>query len=218
MARTPTPILALVGGIGCGKSAIASWLAEHTRAYVVDADAIGHTVLLREDVRRQLVDAFGPEILADGQVDRSALAARVFGSGPAQQAARRTLESIVHPEMRVEFDEAFRSARSSSEYDLIVFDAAVLLESGWQKAVDLIVFVDVPFVERLRRVSTRGWTEQHLRLRESSQWPLEKKRAAADFVIDNSGSVEAAGRQLEAWLREHGFLPAPRTATPQLIN
>jgi dephospho-CoA kinase len=218
MSRTPIPILALIGGIGCGKSAIAAWLAEHVRACVVDADAVGHAVLLREDVRSQLVEAFGPQVLKEGQIDRSAIAGKVFGSGPARQAARRLLESIMHPVMRLDFEEAFRTARASSDFDLIVFDAAVLLESGWKDAVDVIAFIDVPFEERLRRVAQRGWTEQQLRQREASQWPLERKRAAADVVIDNSGSLETAGRQLEDWLREQRFLPAPRIVSPQLVN
>jgi len=218
MSRTPIPILALIGGIGCGKSAIAAWLAEHVGACVVDADAVGHAALLREDVRSQLVEAFGPQVLKGGQIDRSAIAEKVFGSGPARQAARRLLESIVHPVMRLDFEAAFDRARASSESDLIVFDAAVLLESGWKDAVDVIAFIDVPFEERLRRVARRGWTEQQLRQREASQWPLERKRAAADVTIDNSGSIETAGRQLEAWLREQGFLPASRAASPQLTN
>jgi dephospho-CoA kinase len=218
MSRTPIPILALIGGVGCGKSAIAAWLAEHVRAWVVDADAVGHAVLQREDVRSQLVEVFGPQVLNEGEISRSAIAKKVFGSGPARQAARRLLESIMHPVMRLDFEAAFGTARASSECDLIIFDAAVLLESGWKEAVDVIAFVEVPFEERLRRVAQRGWTEQQFRQREASQWPLERKRAAADVIIDNSGSIEAAGRQLEAWLREQGFLPARRAASPQLIN
>jgi dephospho-CoA kinase len=218
MSRTQIPILALIGGIGCGKSALAAWIAEHVRACVVDADAVGHAALQREDVKSQLVEAFGPQVLKEGEINRSAIAEKVFGSGPARQAARRLLESIVHPVMRLDFETAFDEARASSEFDLIVFDAAVLLESGWKNVVDVIVFVDVPFEERLRRVARRGWTEQQLKQREASQWPLDRKRAAADIVVDNSGSLEAAGRQLETWLREQGFLPATRAATVQLFN
>ena len=218
MSRNRTPILALVGGIGCGKSALAAWLAEHAGARVVDADAIGHAVLQRPDIKRQLVEAFGDEVLQKDEVDRSAIARRVFGDTPAHQSARRTLESIVHPVMRGDFEEAFRSARNSPECDLIVFDAAVLLESGWDEAVDAIAFVEVPFADRARRVARRGWTEQQLLQREASQWPLERKRSAADVVIDNSGSLEAAGRQLECWLREQRLLPAARAAAPQLTN
>lgn len=218
MSRNRTPILALIGGIGCGKSALAAWLAEHVGARVVDADAVGHAALQRDDVRRQLVAAFGEEVLKEEQIDRSAIARRVFGATPAHQAARRTLEAIVHPVMREDFEEAFRSARSSSECDLIVFDAAVLLESKWDEAVDAIAFVEVPFEERARRVARRGWSEQQLLQREASQWPLERKRDAADVLIDNSGSLDAAGRQLECWLREQKLLPPRRSATPQLSN
>jgi dephospho-CoA kinase len=218
MSRRRTPILALVGGIGCGKSALAAWLAGHARACVVDADAVGHAVLRRADVRDRLVDAFGTDVLRDGQIDRSVIARRVFGDTATHQAARQTLESIVHPVMRNDFEQAFRAACSSSDFDLIVFDAAVLLESGWQDAVDAIAFVEVPLAERVRRVARRGWSEQQLRQREASQWPLERKRAAAHVVIDNSGALDAAGRQLEAWLQEQGWLPAGHAAAPQLTN
>lgn len=216
MAYTQTPILALIGGIGCGKSAVAGWLAEHLRARVVDADVVGHAALLREDVKRQLVEAFGEDILSAGEINRSAVARRVFGETDEHRTARQTLESIVHPVMRTDFEAAFAAARAASDVDLIVFDAAVLLESGWQQAVDVIAYVDVPFASRLQRVAdSRGWSAEELRRREASQWSLERKRAEADLVIDNSGTLEAAGQQLETYLQSHGFLPEP---TRQLIN
>lgn len=209
MARNHTPILGLVGGVGCGKSAVAAWLADHLRALVVDADAVGHAVLHQDSVKAQLVDAFGEEILEDGQIRRSAIAAQVFGTTRDHRAARDELERIVHPVMRIEFEETFRQARRNGDIDLIVFDAAILLESGWRDAVDVVAFLDVPFSERLRRVTaSRGWTEQDLRRREASQWPLDRKRAAADVVIDNSADVASAGRQLESYLHSHGHLPS----------
>ena len=213
MASTHKPVLGLIGGIGCGKSSVARWLAEHLRGYVVNADAIGHAVLLREDVRSQLTAAFGPEILKDGEVNRSAVAQRVFGDSPTHIAARKTLEGIVYPIMHGEIDEEFAAAQASADVDLIVYDAAVMLESGLNRQVDVIVYLDVPFEERLRRVTaSRGWTEEELRRREASQWPLEKKRSAADVIINNAGTVDSAGRQIEAYLRKNNHLP------PQLIN
>lgn len=222
MAKSQIPIVGLIGGVGCGKTAVANWLAEHIRAHVVDADAVGHAVLRRDDVKSRLRDAFGEDVFNDGEISRSQIAARVFGGSAEQAAARRTLEEIVHPVMRTVFEAAFQSAREAADIDLIAFDAAVLLESGWSDAVDVIAFVDLPAGERLRRVATgRGWSADEFHRREASQLTLPEKRAAADVVIDNSGSVEAAGRELETYLRDAGHLPhaaTPNTSNQQLVN
>jgi len=216
-----TPVLALVGGVGCGKSAVAAWCAEHLQAAIVDADAIGHDVLQREQVQQELVGEFGSGILSEAEIDRSALARLVFGKTSEHQQARQSLESIVHPVMREEFLRQFECARQSPDVELIVFDAAVLLESGWTDHVNVVAFVDVPLEVRLQRVSAgRGWTAEELGRREASQWPLDRKRAAADVVIDNSGTVEAAGQQLEDYLQTNGWIPPATTSssTPQLTN
>jgi dephospho-CoA kinase len=215
------PVLALVGGVGCGKSAVAARCAAQLRAAVVDADTIGHDVLRQQDVISRLVEAFGAEILDQGEVNRSVLARRVFGETTDHDQARLRLESVVHPVMREEFLRQFEAARQSPDVDLIVFDAAILLESGWTDHVDVVAFVDVPFEVRLQRVAEgRGWTADELRRREASQWPLDRKRAAANVVIDNSGPVEAAGRQLEDYLRSAGWLPSAEvnSSTHQLVG
>ena len=211
MAKSDVPIIGLIGGVGSGKSAVANWLVEHLRARIVDADAVGHAVLKRDDVKSQLRDAFGDGVFEGDEISRRQMAVRVFGDSPEQVAARNRLEGIVHPVMRGVFESEFLAARDSDDVDLIVFDAALLLDSGWSDAVDVIAYLDVPLQERRRRVAqSRGWSaEDHLR-RENSQIPLAEKRAAADVVIDNAGSLDVAGRQLEAFLRKTGRLsPAP---------
>jgi dephospho-CoA kinase len=219
MAKSQIPIIGLIGGVGCGKSAVANWLAEHLRARVVDADAVGHTVLNRDDVKSQLRAAFGEEVFDNDAVSRPKMAARVFGDAPQQVAARNRLEAIVHPVMRGQFETQFQAARDSGNFELIVFDAAVLLDSGWADVVDVLVYVDVPNEERQRRVATsRGWSAEEHHRREMSQLPLDEKRAAADVVIDNSGPLEVAGRQLEAYLQQTGHLSVSPPADSTTVH
>lgn len=215
MQPQPVPVVGLNGAIGAGKSAVAHWLNQAIRIEVVDADRIGHAALLDAAVKQQLRDAFGDEVFgADGAVVRSQLAAKVFGAEAGQKERRETLESIVHPVIRREMARQIKSFRATPDLDLIFVDAAVLLESGWNDLCDMIVFVDAPFEERVQRVRGRGWDEAELRRREASQWPLDRKRRQTDVVIDNGGSLDAAGEALLAALhaRFPNSFPALATA------
>jgi dephospho-CoA kinase len=132
------------------------------------------------------------------EVSRSALGCLVFGSDAAAQTARRDLESIVWPEIRSLIERQISELRRQANIEAIVLDAAVLLEAGWDELCDLVVFIDTPEADRIARVQAgRGWSAEQLAEREASQWPLPRKRAAADAVIDNSNNVDDAARQLE---------------------
>jgi dephospho-CoA kinase len=86
-----------------------------------------------------------------------------------------------------------------------VLDAAVLLEAGWNDLCDVVVFIDTPQADRIARVQAgRGWSAAELAKREASQWPLPRKRAAADAVLDNSNDVDHAARQLEQVIQNFG--------------
>jgi dephospho-CoA kinase len=90
-------------------------------------------------------------------------------------------------------------ARSQPDVELIVLDAALLLEAGWRHLCDRVVYVDVPDELRSERVkASRGWSLEQLDAREQSQYPLDRKRKEADDVIDNSRSGAHALSQLEA--------------------
>ena len=132
------------------------------------------------------------------QISRAALGRIVFGSDVAAQNARRDLESIVHPEIRSLIERQISELRRQANVEAIVLDAAVLLEAGWNDLCDVVVFIDTPQADRIARVQAgRGWSAAELAKREASQWPLPRKRAAADAVLDNSNSVDDAARQLE---------------------
>ena len=122
----------------------------------------------------------------------------MFGEDATVRQARHDLEAIVHPEIRKLAEQSIHNLRQERQVELIVLDAALLLEAGWKDACDLVVFVDTPEADRIARVqANRGWSAEELAKREASQWPLPRKRAAANAVIDNSKSVDDASKQLE---------------------
>ena len=207
MSGHSVPVIGLIGGVGSGKSAFAGWLRERLNAVVLSADEAGHRALEQPEVKAKIREQFGPDVFDDaGAIVRRRLAERVFGSGEPHQRARRQLEQIVHPVIRRDLERQITLAVPVC--DLILLDAAVMLESGWRDACDAVVYVDVPLEVRRERVQrTRGWSAEELASREASQWPLDVKRAAADVSIDNSDSLERAGEQFlnwyETWSRSH---------------
>ena len=125
----------------------------------------------------------------------------MFGSDAAAQDARRDLEAIVHPEIRSLIERQISELRRQANVEAIVLDAAVLLEAGWNDLCDVVVFIDTPQADRIARVHAgRGWSAAQLAQREASQWPLPRKRAAADAVLDNSNSVDDAAKKLNELL------------------
>lgn len=212
MSAQRAPVVGIVGGVGSGKSALAKWAKEHLGAAVLDADAAGHRALELPEVKERIREQFGPDVFdGAGRVIRGRLAERVFGPAEPQRAARRQLEQIVHPVIRRDLEQQLESAAYS--HDLIVLDAAVALESGWSNVCDAIVFVDVPDDVRRERVRrTRNWSSKKLAERESSQMSLDDKRAAAEVIIDNSGTLEDAGRQFADWYRTWRRSRSPRSA------
>lgn len=203
--RNRIPVVGIVGGIGSGKSAIVRWVASQSNIHVIDADQLGHEVLLAADVKVALRRQFGDDIFdSHGEVQRGVLARRVFGDSEKHRAERHDLEQIVHPEIeRRIVDEIARAEQSGSE--AVLLDAAVLLEAGWQQQCDAVVFVDAPDDVRRQRVQRRsGWTAEELHRRETSQLSLSEKRKHSDAVVSNAGEVSDGGKQLLNFLRGCG--------------
>lgn len=198
VTHCPVPVVGIIGGIGSGKSTISRWVAEHHHALVVDADQLGHEVLRLTAVQAALVQAFGSQILdAHGQIDRQRLAAVVFGASEQQLTARHQLERIVHPAIRARMEEQL-STVNPEIHQVVLLDAAVLLEAGWADACDAILFIDTPAELRQQRIlAQRHWSAEDLSAREASQWSLERKQAAADMVIGNRGDIADTG--LAVW-------------------
>jgi dephospho-CoA kinase len=150
-------------------------------------------------IKDRIRQIFGDLVFDDrGEIDRSRLGSRVFGESPQQQQSRKELEKLVHPRIKELLSDQIDHVQQTGTVEAIFLDAAVLFEAGWNDLCDLVVFVDTPLSTRRQRVAeSRGWDEEMLCKRESSQWSLERKRQHADWTIDNSNSLDDAARQLE---------------------
>jgi dephospho-CoA kinase len=199
-------VVGLLGGIGSGKSTVASLLAE-SGAEVVDADRLAHEVLRTPEGRSRVVSRFGREVLGpDGELDRKRLAAVVF----ADRRSLEDLNAIIHPAVLEEILARVRSHRAGarrgagSASGLLVLDVPLLSESPLRNDCDALVFVDAEREVRQERLRVRGWDSGELERRESFQAPLEEKSRMAGFRIDNSGSLEetraAVGRLVASLL------------------
>ncbi len=194
------PLIALTGGIASGKSTIAARLAEHG-AVVVDADRIVRDVQAPgSPVLDRIAAEFGEDVIrADGELDRAALGARVFGD--AEALGR--LNAIVHPAVKAESQRRFAAARDADPAAVVVYDVPLLVEARVDDPWDLIVVADAPAAEREERlVRERGLDRAEARKRIASQVSDEKRREIADVVIDTAGSLDDTLRQTDdLWRR-----------------
>ena len=188
--------LGIIGPIAGGKSTVAGRFAE-LGATVVDADRLGHEVLCEPEVEESARARWGGGIFAeDGRIDRSKLAKIVFAPTEAGAKERKYLEQLTHPRIRRRLCERLAELKKEGA-QVVVIDAALLLEAGWDEFCAKIIYVDAPNTVGLDRASERGWTAQQYTQRESAQMPLDRKRARADTVLDNSGSIESLRTQVD---------------------
>ncbi len=195
------PVIGLIGGIGSGKSRLAAELARHG-GIVISGDKLGHEALQDPDIKAAVVKRWGSSILdREGNIDRRRLGKIVF----ADPSERQALESLAFPYIERRIVEGIDKARRERTAGFIIVDAAVMLEAGWNKHCDRLVYVKAPRAMRLGRLADqRGLGEQDVEAREKAQWPEAEKEKRADFVIDNSGAAEDLARQVddlfEKWL------------------
>src|SRR6267143_1251153 len=192
-------VLGLTGGIGSGKSIVASIFAQ-LGADVIDADRLARDVVEPgQPALQEIASAVGRDILLpDGRLDRGKLGRIIF----ADPVARGTLNAITHTRIRERMD-AEIAARQSGPGVLIV-DIPLLYENERTDRVKTVIVVWVDTETQLRRLVERdGLSEHDARQRIAAQMPLDEKRARADGVIDNSGSRENTRRQVDAIYRRY---------------
>ena len=192
-------VFGLTGGIGSGKSTVASLLRERG-VPVVDADELSReAVAPGSPGLAEVVQAFGPEVVAaDGSLDRKRLGALVF----SDELARKRLNSLTHPRVRQLSAERF--ARLAEQgVSLAGYDVPLLFEVGLDAVLRPTVVVVSSEANQLARIMARdGLSEAEARARIAAQLPLPEKRRRADHVLDNDGSIADLAVQVDELLHE----------------
>ena len=188
-------VIGLTGGIGTGKSEAARIISEYG-AVVINADQVGHEAYApHSEIWRQVVKAFGKDVLQpNGEIDRKKLSAIIF----ADSQQRAMLNGIMHPPMaRVVAD---RLGRLRAEgVPVVVLEAAVLLEAGWDSMVDVVWVTDTPEDAVFRRIQARtAISDEEIRKRIDSQMPAAERLSKAAVIIDNSGDLVALERTIKS--------------------
>ncbi len=186
----------LTGGLACGKSFVGEALAD-MGCHLLQADRLGHEVLLPGgEAYAEVVREFGPGILGEnGNIDRRALAAQVFGD--PERLAR--LNSFVHPPVMRQEEEWRARVAAADPHGIAVVEAAILIETGSYRRFDKLILAVCGEEQQVERSMKRdGVAREEVMARLSRQMPLAEKRKYADFTIDTSGAKEETLRQTRA--------------------
>ena len=193
----------LTGGVSCGKTTVAQMLARRG-AHVVLADEVAHQLMRPgEPVYYEVVRHFGPDIVGiDGAIDRKKLAEAAFGAGRIQE-----LNQIVHPAVIARQDAWMKEMAARDPQAITVVEAALMLEAGVGKRFDKLVVVTCTLQQKIERFARRhnldlAAAEREVTRRMAAQLPEEEKVRVADYVIDNSGSLDELEAKVDALMAE----------------
>lgn len=190
-------IIGLTGGIGSGKTSVASKLRA-LGARVFDADEVAkNAVLPGTEGFRKVVEIFGTQIVdAEGKLDRTVLAEIVFNDKESLKA----LEEIIHGYVWQETDKFLIECRQAGER-AVILDVPLLIECGWYKKVDEVWLVALPVEKQIMRTMERsGMTAEAVQARIAAQMSLDEKKKYATLIIDNSETWEETEKQvIAAW-------------------
>lgn len=186
-------IIGILGGVGSGKSVVSRAFGE-LGCGIVDADRIAHEVLDLPEVVAAVVDRFGASVQGDsGTVNRSALGQLVFDD-PAGLAF---LNGLVHPRVLERCEGLIERYQGDPDIAAIVLDMPLLVEVGWEKKCDFLVFVECDLEKRLARASKNGKIDRNqLKKREKCQISLDKKRHIAHYRVHNNSEISDVTEQV----------------------
>ena len=187
------PIIGILGGMCSGKSTAAAELAKLGCA-IIDADEIAHQILNEEKTKEKVVGLFGREILDEqGKISREKLAEIVFDDANKLSA----LTNVLHPEVLAKTEGLIARYKNDPTVKAIVLDMPLLLEVGWEKRCDFLIFIDCKPSERLKRARKTGFFDAEvLKKRENLQISLDKKKRIVDNIVDNNSDLTNLSRQI----------------------
>ena len=183
-------VVGLTGGIGSGKSLAAQFFSQ-LGAIVIDADQLARSAIERgSEGFDEVLLRFGDTVLKNGDIDRVALGQIIFEN----PEAKKDLEEIIHPRIRIEFEEAVASLNPGQ---VMVYEIPLLVETKAADRFDFVVTVESDAELRKQRLRTRGMFHSDIEKRMASQATEEQRRAIADCVLINNGTEDDLLRQVE---------------------
>ena len=189
-------VIGIVGSPAGGKSTVARRLQDLGATWI-NADEIARSVLEQEEVQAELLHHFGSKIAGnDGRIDRSKLAAEVFGDDDSKRRALTYLESLIHPRTRRIISARLIEAHRQG-CGVAILDVPLLFKSGWDRCCDEIWCVDADRTLRLQRAEARGWHPRELSDREANQLDINEKKRLSNLVIMNNGSLSQLHETIE---------------------
>ncbi len=194
-------IIGVTGGVGSGKSTILDILKSDYNAYIILADDLARELTNpSKSAYKGVIDAFGNDILADDliNIDRIKLSKIVF-QNPDKL---KLLNSIIHPLVRTEILNLFDEIYTKDNNALIVLESAILIEAGYLNLLDYLWFVYANKDVRIKRlIDSRGYSIKRCENIMDNQLSDDEYKSFADFVIDNSNSIELAKEQIHNWFK-----------------
>jgi dephospho-CoA kinase len=186
-------VLGLTGGVGMGKSTSAQLLRDRG-VRVVDTDDLARQVVEPgQPALAEVLAAFGPEIAGpDGRLRRKELARRVFGD----PAARRQLEAILHPRIRMLWRGQVEAWRAEG-HPLAVVVIPLLFETKAEAELDATICVACSVASQQGRLLARGWSPEQIEQRNRAQWPISQKIARADYLVWTEAGLDVHAAQIE---------------------
>lgn len=188
-------IIGLTGNYGMGKSTV-SRMFKDIGAKTIDTDEIVRDLLGDKEIQDKIKNSFGDEVVQDNKVDKNLLSNIVFEN----PSLRISLENILHPVVfkKVEEEIAKIAAGEKGEPSIVVVEASVIFERGYQNRFDTIITVFTSDNTAIKRLQEKGISEYEAKRRLKAQFSSEMKASKSEFSIDNNGSYDDTKKQVEA--------------------
>jgi dephospho-CoA kinase len=196
MILKPMLLIGVTGGIACGKTEVCK-VFQNKGAIILSGDEIGKEVVEKnKKVLIELVKTFGKEILSKNQnLNRRKLGELAFASSESKEKLNR----IVHPYLLRELRKKIKNLRRTRDKDVVVIDAALIVEWGLQKELDCLIFVESKRDDKIKRLQKqKGYSRKEALDRIKSQLPEVAKKRLADFVIKNDKGLKGLKRKAES--------------------
>lgn len=188
--------IGITGGVGAGKSKLLAYIKKHYLCEIYLADEVAHLVKAKgTSCYERLINLLGESVLReDGEIDRGAMAERIFGN----EVLLEQVNAIIHPAVQEFLLQRLAEAQKNPEVELFFVEAALLIEAGYKELTDELWYVYAgEEVRRERLAESRGYSPEKIANIMDNQLSEEQFREHCDFVIDNSGRLEDSFRQID---------------------